>query len=104
MPVKKALFATLMCISLALVACGSNKDDASGAASSGAAAPPTELTVFAASSLSAAFMQIGSDFEASNPGTKVTFNFGSSGDLAASIESEGLRMCSLRQAERTWTR
>jgi molybdate transport system substrate-binding protein len=85
----KGVLTTLVCVSLTLVACGSNKDDASGAASSGAAGPSTELTVFAASSLTAAFTQIGSDFEASNPGTKVTFNFGSSGDLAASIESEG---------------
>ena len=85
----KGLLTAIVCISLALVACGSNNDDSSGAASSGASGQSTELTVFAASSLTAAFTQIGSDFEAANPGTTVTFNFGSSGDLAASIESEG---------------
>jgi molybdate transport system substrate-binding protein len=69
-------------VSLVLAACGSGGGSANG---SGA----IELTVFAASSLTAAFTQIGSDFEAANPGTTVTFNFGSSGDLAASIESEG---------------
>ena len=69
-----------------LAACGS--DDSSGDGD-GSSAPAVELTVFAASSLTDAFTQMGSDFEAANPGTTVTFNFGSSGDLAASIESEG---------------
>ncbi len=85
----KGLLAALVGISLALVACGSNNDNTSGDTSTSSSAPATELTVFAASSLTAAFTQIGSDFEAANPGTTVTFNFGSSGDLAASIESEG---------------
>ena len=48
-----------------------------------------ELTVFAASSLTAGFTKIGTDFEAANPGVKVTFNFGSSTDLATQIASEG---------------
>lgn len=47
------------------------------------------LTVFAASSLSAAFTRIGKDFEAAHPGVTVTFNFGPSDGLAAQIESEG---------------
>ena len=46
------------------------------------------LTVFAASSLSKAFTQIGTDFEAANPGVKVTFNFGASSELASQIDSE----------------
>jgi molybdate transport system substrate-binding protein len=45
--------------------------------------------VFAASSLTAAFTQIGTDFESANPGVTVTFNFGSSTDLATQISSEG---------------
>jgi molybdenum ABC transporter, periplasmic molybdate-binding protein len=81
----KRLLAPLVCLSLALVACGSNSDNATD----GASVETTELTVFAASSLTAAFTQIGSDFEAANPGTTVTFNFGSSGDLASAIKSEG---------------
>jgi molybdate transport system substrate-binding protein len=91
MPFKRLLVATL-CGSLLLAACGSNDasgDNGGSASSNASSAPTTELTVFAASSLTAAFTQIGSDFEAANPGTTVTFNFGSSGDLAASIESEG---------------
>jgi molybdate transport system substrate-binding protein len=45
--------------------------------------------VFAASSLTAAFTKIGTDFETANPGVHVTFNFGSSTDLATQIGSEG---------------
>ena len=76
------------CGSLLVAACSS--DDSPGAEGpSSATTPAVELTVFAASSLTAAFTQIGSDFEAANPGTTVTFNFGSSGDLASTIETEG---------------
>ena len=46
------------------------------------------ITVFAASSLTKAFTQIGKDFQAAHAGTTVTFNFGSSGALAGQIESE----------------
>jgi molybdate transport system substrate-binding protein len=60
----------------------------SGTSSTGSAAPST-LTVFAASSLTAAFDQIGNDFMTANPGITVTFNFGSSTDLASQIQSEG---------------
>lgn len=49
-----------------------------------------EITVFAASSLTGAFTQIGKDFEAADPGTNVTFNFGPSDGLAGQIESEGV--------------
>jgi molybdate transport system substrate-binding protein len=53
-------------------------------------APPTELTVFAASSLTTAFTQIGSDFQRSRPGVIVAFTFGSSTDLAGRIEGDGV--------------
>jgi molybdate transport system substrate-binding protein len=75
---------------VALCACSSSSSTPSGGGtSSSSAAAPAELTVFAASSLTAAFTQIGSDFEAANPGVTVTFNFGPSDGLAAQIESEG---------------
>ena len=48
------------------------------------------LAVFAASSLTAPFEEIARAFEAANPGTHVTFDFGSSTDLAAQIASEGV--------------
>ena len=44
------------------------------------------ITVFAASSLSAAFTTIGADFEKSHPGTMVKFSFAGSSSLAAQIQ------------------
>lgn len=44
-----------------------------------------ELTVFAAASLTEAFTQIGRDFEAANPGTRVVFNFAGSQQLAQQL-------------------
>jgi molybdate transport system substrate-binding protein len=85
----KRLFVAVLCVSIALVACSNEDDSPGGASGGGASVEAVELTVFAASSLTDGFTQIGSDFEAANAGTTVTFNFGSSGDLAASIGSEG---------------
>jgi molybdate transport system substrate-binding protein len=45
-----------------------------------------EVTVFAASSLTDAFTEIGADYEATFPGVKVTFNFGGSQDLRTQLE------------------
>jgi molybdate transport system substrate-binding protein len=70
---------------LALAGCSSSSPPSTSHPSGGA----TEITVFAASSLTAAFTKIGADFEAANPGNKVTFNFGPSDGLAQQIESEG---------------
>jgi molybdate transport system substrate-binding protein len=79
---------------LLLSAACANNDDTSSASngsssSSAASAASAELTVFAASSLTGAFTQIGKDFEEAHPGTKVAFNFGASDDLAGQIQSEG---------------
>jgi molybdate transport system substrate-binding protein len=43
------------------------------------------VTVFAAASLAESFTRLGRDFEASNPGTTVVFNFAGSSALAAQI-------------------
>jgi molybdate transport system substrate-binding protein len=43
------------------------------------------VNVFAAASLNEAFTQIGKDFEAAHPGSKVTFNFAGSAALATQI-------------------
>lgn len=69
-------------------ACSSNNNSSSAGAGS-SPAPSTDLTVFAASSLTGAFTQLGKDFEQAHPGTHVTFNFGASDDLAGQIQSEG---------------
>jgi molybdate transport system substrate-binding protein len=44
------------------------------------------ITVLAASSLTEAFSQIGKNFEAAHPGTKIEFSFAGSSELAAQVE------------------
>ncbi|MFI0899587.1 molybdate ABC transporter substrate-binding protein [Streptomyces sp. NPDC020983] len=74
---------------LALTACSSS--GASGSAPSSSATAPQEVsgtvTVFAAASLKESFTELGRRFEAAHPGTKVTFSFGGSDTLAASLTS-----------------
>lgn len=90
-------------LTLALTACGdsgqedsnSTQPDANqgteqdGAEQSGEAAGEVtgDITVFAAASLTDTFTELGEDFEAEHPGTKVTFNFGGSSGLAQQIIS-----------------
>ncbi|WP_256340391.1 molybdate ABC transporter substrate-binding protein [Streptomyces sp. 2231.1] len=78
---------------MALSACSSSSDsdnatDTSG--KSGTSASPKlsgTVTVFAAASLKESFTTLGKEFEKQHPGTKVSFNFGGSDALAASITS-----------------
>ncbi|MEU6546744.1 molybdate ABC transporter substrate-binding protein [Streptomyces sp. NPDC046859] len=67
---------------MVLSACSSD-DSPSSASPSGK--PSGEVTVFAAASLKESFEELGRTFEKDHPGTKVTFNFGGSDALAASI-------------------
>ncbi len=76
--------AVVAVIALLSAACSS-----SSSTTTSPAAAPTPLTVFAASSLTKAFTQIGQDFHTANPEVTVTFDFGSSTDFAAQIQSEG---------------
>lgn len=83
---------------LALTACSSS-DEKSDSTSSGIPGGTTTsasagsqkvtgtVTVFAAASLKESFTTLGKEFEAAYPGSKVTFNFGGSDTLAASITS-----------------
>lgn len=76
--------ATLLAVvALLAAACGGNGSSPGGGSGSG---PPTEISVFAAASLTAAFNRIGQDFSAAHPGTKVTFNFAGSQALATQIQ------------------
>ncbi|MCQ4208072.1 molybdate ABC transporter substrate-binding protein [Streptomyces longispororuber] len=73
---------------LALSACASSDDSSSAGSDSSASAsgkPSGTVTVFAAASLKESFTTLGKQFEKANPGTKVTFSFGGSDSLAASI-------------------
>ncbi|MER5401038.1 molybdate ABC transporter substrate-binding protein [Streptomyces sp. NPDC002599] len=76
---------------LALSACSSSdtsdspdKANGSSAASSSPKLSGT-VTVFAAASLKESFTALGEQFEKAHPGTEVTFSFGGSDSLAASI-------------------
>ncbi|UXY26285.1 molybdate ABC transporter substrate-binding protein [Streptomyces sp. HUAS TT20] len=77
---------------IALSACSSS-DDSSGSSAksdtSTSASPKLSgtVTVFAAASLKESFTTLGEEFEKQHPGTKVSFNFGGSDTLAASITS-----------------
>src|SRR5262245_43976472 len=64
-----------------LTACAKDEPSSSGASN----ALSGTVTVFAAASLTESFTQIGKDFEAANPGVKVTFNFAGSSALATQI-------------------
>ncbi|WP_369367707.1 molybdate ABC transporter substrate-binding protein [Streptomyces sp. CG4] len=76
---------------MALSACSSSSDSAKStdtSASSGASNAQKlsgTVTVFAAASLKESFTTLQQEFEKQHPGTKVTFNFGGSDTLAASI-------------------
>ncbi|MFF7266357.1 molybdate ABC transporter substrate-binding protein [Streptomyces sp. NPDC008159] len=74
---------------LALSACSSDSDSSAKPGSSASASASDKLsgdvTVFAAASLKESFTTLGKEFEKAHPGTKVTFNFGGSDTLAASI-------------------
>lgn len=82
---KRFAVAGMVVLALVAPACTSSND-----ASVPGVGGHRAITVFAASSLTAAFTQIGTDFETANPGVTVTFNFGPSDGLAAQIESEGV--------------
>lgn len=63
---------------------GSDAADASPAA--GGAASGGTVVVFAAASLRSTFTKLGADFEATHPGTTVTFSFAGSSDLVTQIQ------------------
>jgi molybdate transport system substrate-binding protein len=89
---------------LFLAACSDSDDDGTTGttgAGGGSGGAEAELTVSAASSLTEAFGKIGNAFEAANPGTTVTFNFGPSDGLAGQI-NEGAPVDVFASASPTW--
>ncbi|GAA4263169.1 molybdate ABC transporter substrate-binding protein [Dactylosporangium darangshiense] len=88
---RRTALAALMVALVGLAGCGDNADKPANTAqptSSGTASTVKgTVTVFAAASLTESFNQIGKDFEAANPGAKVTFNYAGSSALATQINN-----------------
>ncbi len=78
-------------LSAGLAGCASGTPGTAGSAATtaaGASGTPKitgTITVFAAASLKATFTKLASDFEAKNPGSKITLNFAGSSDLVTQI-------------------
>jgi molybdate transport system substrate-binding protein len=68
-----------------LSACGGGSPTASTQPTTSRSGVTGTVTVFAASSLTGTFTQLGKDFEAANPGARVSFNFAGSSALATQI-------------------
>jgi len=74
-------------VALVLAACTSSTSTSPGGSASGSPSGKVSgtVTVFAATSLTDAFNQIGAGFEKANPGVTVKFNYQGSSSLATSI-------------------
>ncbi|MFJ4521435.1 molybdate ABC transporter substrate-binding protein [Streptomyces sp. NPDC088810] len=70
---------------MALGACSSSSDSPGTSGTSASSKLSGTVTVFAAASLKESFTTLGKKFEQDHPGTEVSFNFGGSDSLAASI-------------------
>ena len=71
----------------AVAACSASTDTPQPSGTPTASDVTGNLTVFAAASLTESFTQIGKDFEATYPGTKVIFSYGGSSTLATQINN-----------------
>lgn len=83
----KIIFAKMTACSLMLTAlfgCGQASQTADGAQDT-QSAQTTELTVFAAASMTETLNQIAEDYKTVDPNVSLTFNFASSGDLLSQI-------------------
>ena len=84
----KTAFAKMTACSLMLTAlfgCGQASQTADGAQGT-RSAQATELTVFAAASMTETLNQIAEDYKTVDPNVSLTFNFASSGDLLSQIK------------------
>jgi len=74
----------LVALCMLLASCGSSSSGSSGSSTTPTPAP-VNLNVFGAASLTAAFGEIKTKYEAANPNVKVTYNFAGSNTLATQI-------------------
>jgi molybdate transport system substrate-binding protein len=82
----RLLLIAVAVLATALAGCGGGSAGrADGSTAGGGRAVTGEIDVFAAASLTEAFGELGTDFEAAHPGSHVTFDFGASSELAAQI-------------------
>lgn len=79
------LVALATVLGLLTTACGAQPQATAPAPSPAQSSKGGAITVLAAASLTETFNQIGKDFEAKNPGSRVSFSFGSSATLATQI-------------------
>jgi molybdate transport system substrate-binding protein len=86
---RRRLIAVLVTLALAGAACGNDdKHDTAGDATTTTESALTgTITVSAAASLTESFAAIKDAFTTANPGTTVTINFGSSGQLESQLEA-----------------
>jgi molybdate transport system substrate-binding protein len=72
---------------IALAGCSSSAPGSSASSASSSPSTTGAITVFAASSLTETFTQLGKQFDAAHPGDTVKFSFGPSSGLATQITS-----------------
>jgi molybdate transport system substrate-binding protein len=77
----------LVALCMLLVSCGSSGSSNSSSSSTTPTPAPVNIHVFGAASLTAAFGEIKTKFEAANPNVTVTYNFAGSNTLAQQITS-----------------
>lgn len=80
---RRTAVAVLVAAGLAVAGCGAVDDRTAGGSGDGRVTGT--VTVFAAASLTESFTRIGKDFEAANPGSRVTLNVAGSSALANQI-------------------
>ncbi len=96
MPRRPALTTLVAVVAASALLAGCGSSSSGGAAATPSPSTPTtaastapalsgQITVFAAASLTEAFITLGKQFEAAHPGTTVTFSFGPSSGLATQI-------------------
>ncbi|MEU3597798.1 molybdate ABC transporter substrate-binding protein [Streptomyces sp. NPDC006798] len=84
-PARRAVLAlAAVALLVPLAACGDDQEK-SGAGSGAGKPPKAELTVLAAASLTDVFKTAGAAYEKAHPGTRITFSFAGSQELAAQV-------------------